>query len=500
MLSHSNFKSLVFFLLLQPLTFSSINAQNLSKSFSLIKVAKQNNDIRSPWQQHKVRYEHHLATCIRYQGKKALLVTGFAVSHQTEILMLPYFQAKKIPLTPLFVDYEVNLAILTPKNNDDLSPMVPVKVGNDIKVGSNADLLTDQNNIKLNKHSATLSAVDIYEASTSSYQMVHYLFKAQQKALGWSEPVIKDGELVAMTSGQNSDYIYAIPARTIRHFLSDKKESYRGFPGLGFLTQSLSLGSLRKALGVPGQELGVRVAKVFTTSPFFGVVKKNDVLLSLNGHKVNSRQAIEHPTWGETPYVVLINEQYSGDPISIKLWRDDKEIELKKPLKRYLSNERLVRQYNYTRKEPHLIFAGLIFQELSLDYLKTWGSQWQKEAKSKLLYHWLYKNELFPQGQKRIIILSKVLADRKNHGYEHLSHRVISKVNHIEVNSLREVAKALEKPIVKMGKEYSKIEIDQGKGEIILSYQDLEDTHKRIASSYGIDSPESFFRRESGRR
>ena len=340
-----------------------------------------------------------------------------------------------------------------------------------------------------------MSAVDIYEASTSSYQMIHYLFKAQQKALGWSEPVLKNGKLVAITSGQNSDYIYAIPARTIKHFIAENPEKYKGFPSLGFLTQSLSSNTLRQALGVPGQELGVRVATVHETSPFVDQIKKNDVLLRLNGYRINSRQAVEHPIWGEVPYVVVVNELYAGDSVNLTIWIESREIEIKKPLKRYLSNEKLVRQYNYSSSEPHLIFAGIIFQELSLDYLKTWGNQWQKEAKSNLLYQWIYKNGLFPGGKKRIILLSKVLADRKNHGYEHLSHRIVSKGNDVAVTSLEDVARALDRPIMKAGKEYVRIVLSQGKGEVILSYRDLDKTHKRIAKSYGIVSPDSFFNR-----
>ncbi|MFK7823429.1 MAG: PDZ domain-containing protein [Oligoflexales bacterium] len=481
---------------LQIVSFSSASSLDFSKSFSLIKVAKQRNDIRSPWKKKNIVYEHHLASCIKFHGRNALLVTSYAILNQTEILMLPYFQSKKIPLEPVFVDHEVNLAILIAKEGHKLTLMKPVPIGDDISIGSTATILTDQNNIKLNKHSATLSAVDIYEASTSSYQMVHYLLKAQQKSLGWSEPVIKNEKIVAITSGQNSDYIYAVPARTIKHFLSEKVESYRGFPSLGLLTQSFNSDSLRQALGAPGQELGVRVAKVNKTSPFFKKIKKNDVLLAFNDYKINSRQTIEHSIWGEIPYVVLVNEKYAGDLVRLTFWRDKKEFHITEPLRRYSSNEKLVRQYNYKNSESHLIFGGLIFQELSLDYLKTWGSHWQKEAKSDLLYHWVYKNDFFPAGNKRIVILSKVLADRKNHGYEHLTHRIINKINGFQVNSIQEVFKALENPIKKQSNEYAKIEFSQGKGEVILSYKDLASTHTRIANSYGITSPQSFFSRK----
>lgn len=482
-------------MLFLPTASTGVLAKDFSKTFSPIKVAKQNNDIRSPWQKRKIHYEQHMATCIRYQGKKSLLVTSFAISNHTEIFMQPYFQSKKIPLEPIFVDHEVNLAILKAKKDDDLSQMIPVKIGNDIKIGSKTSLFTDQNNIKLNSHSATLSAVDIFEASTSSYQMIHFLFKAQQKALGWSEPILQNNKLVAMASGQNSDYIYAIPARVIKHFIDEQSSSYRGFPSLGFLTQSLISPTLREALGAPGHELGVRVAKVFANSPFINQIRKNDVLVEINGYKINSRQAIEHPTWGEIPYVVAINELYANATVKLKLWRGNKEFEINKPLKRYLSNEKLVRQHNYNSSEPHLIFAGLIFQELSIDYLKTWGVNWQKEAKSNLLYHWIYKNDFSSDMKKRIIMMSKVLADRENHGYTHLSHQIVDKVNGIPISSFIELEKAFNKPIIKNGKEYAKIEFSKGKGEVVLSYKELEKTHQRIAKSYGIGSSVSFFNR-----
>ncbi|NRA44710.1 MAG: hypothetical protein HRU09_07125 [Oligoflexales bacterium] len=64
--------------------------------------------------------------------------------------MLPYFQGKKIPLKPIFVDHEVNLAVLSAKDNQALAAMKPISIGSDISIGSTTSLLTDQNNIKLN--------------------------------------------------------------------------------------------------------------------------------------------------------------------------------------------------------------------------------------------------------------------------------------------------------------------------------------------------------------
>ena len=57
----------------------------------------------------------------------------------------------------------------------------------------------------------------------------------------------------------------------------------------------------------------------------------------------------------------------------------------------------------------YYIFGGIILQELSREYLKTWGNNWQKKADKRLLFYFdNYMYQVTP-GKGRIVILNKVL-------------------------------------------------------------------------------------------
>ena len=89
--------------------------------------------------------------------------------------------------------------------------------------------------------------------------------------------------------------------------------------------------------------------------------------------------------------------------------------------------------------------------------------------------------------------MTNVLADKINLGYESLQNKLLEKVNHISVRNMAEINSALGAPLEKNGKKYAIFEFSLGHGEIILSYQDLEKAHTRIAKRYGIHTKESFY-------
>ena len=50
------------------------------------------------------------------------------------------------------------------------------------------------------------------------------------------------------------------------------------------------------------------------------------------------------------------------------------------------------------RPPRYFLADGLIFQELSRQYLKKWGGDWQKQAPQRLVYLDRYQSALVPEG------------------------------------------------------------------------------------------------------
>ena len=76
--------------------------------------------------------------------------------------------------------------------------------------------------------------------------------------------------------------------------------------------------------------------------------------------------------------------------------------------------------YNLDQPPSYYVLGGLIFQELSRQYLKEWGGNWQKDAPQRFVYLDRFQSELFPEGNRRVVILSQVLPANNTIGYDDL--------------------------------------------------------------------------------
>ncbi|MGH8092126.1 MAG: PDZ domain-containing protein, partial [Chthoniobacterales bacterium] len=95
----------------------------------------------------------------------------------------------------------------------------------------------------------------------------------------------------------------------------------------------------------------------------------------------------------------------------------------------------------------YYVLGGLIFQELTRQYLKEWGANWQKDAPQDFVYLDRFQSELFPYSNERVVILSQVLPANTTIGYEDFSYLVVRKVNGKTVHSLRDLAEAVKTPV-----------------------------------------------------
>src|SRR5207245_8038660 len=92
--------------------------------------------------------------------------------------------------------------------------------------------------------------------------------------------------------------------------------------------------------------------------------------------------------------------------------------------------------YNLVQPPRYVVVGGLIFQELSRQYLKEWGLNWQREAPQRFVYMDHFQSELFPDRNRRVVILSQVLPANSTIGYDDLAYLTGTKVNGQETKSL----------------------------------------------------------------
>ncbi len=109
----------------------------------------------------------------------------------------------------------------------------------------------------------------------------------------------------------------------------------------------------------------------------------------------------EEPLYGRISFTHLLSTKtFAGQKVSVKISRDGEEQNLRddaghKPPADYVSEP-----YVVDRAPRYCVVDGLIFEELSRQYLKEWGGDWQKQAPQRLVYLDRYQGAMIPQGRQ----------------------------------------------------------------------------------------------------
>lgn len=469
------------------------------EQFVKLFISKAEIDRSSPWQLEEVSQQAALGVLV--EGGK-ILTTALSIANGTLIEMQVFGANQRHELEVDFADYEVNLALLRPKDPTvALKGLSPAAIGEDLEIDDQVEIFRARDLYQLTKMPGSFQEVGVYTAVTSYYGLVAYLIKVQQTGLGWAEPVMKKGQIVGLASGQDAHFVHTIPIDVIKHFLNDKlNKDYRGFPSIGLQLAPLIDPNLRRLLKADGVGNGIRISKVFPSSPFVGKVNQDDVLLEIDGFPISEHGYFQHPKWGKVYLKQLITRKYAGDTMRLKILRLGQLLEVDAVLTRFVSNDFPVVGYRIEQKEPHLIFGGLLFQELSQDFLKQWGKNWRANAPIDLLYVLENRNEPEKDPGRRIVFLSKVLPDQFNRGYEKMKYQIIESINDRTVTSIDGAREALRFPLLSNGQQFARIKLVMEGGEILLSYNKLQSAHQRIARTYGVASKESFFNPQEASR
>ncbi len=456
-----------------------------------IYATKREIDPSTPWQHEDISQQQYLAVLL---SNGELLTTSSAARDASFLELQRFDSSQREEVTTVFVDYEVDLALLRPVRPAVLNGLKPMAIGDDLPLDAAVQVYKFRDANQLSQVAASLQEVSLSSPPTSNYGVLSYDLKTQQSGLGNAEPVVVDGKLVALASSQDQNFLAAVPATILRHFLNDHHDvNYRGFPSLGCELSPLTSPDMRSLLSAPSGQLGVRVAQVYKDSSAAGHLVVDDVIFEVNGLKISDQGYVQHQIWGKLPLRFVINQLYSGDKLSVKLWRKGVERSETLTLKRFDSNRLPVVTYRYGQPEPHLIVGGFIFQELSLAYLRQWGKFWRDVAPLDLLHILRDQNEPAEDPSKRVIFVSRVLADPINQGYSDTRHRRVLKVNGRDVNSMQQLRDALSQSVTQAGKKYIVTKLGPEGDEVILLESELAAAHSRMRKLYEIGNQGSFW-------
>ena len=176
-------------------------------------------------------------------------------------------------------------------------------------------------------------------------------------------------------------------------------------------------------------------------------VKEGDIILTINGHAVDSRGDYQDPQFGALSISHIVRGRaFVGDKIEMKVLREGKEVVLKSQLTRKQPEDYLVRPYLFDKGPKYVLSGGMLFQELTRPYLNSFGGEQQSGPVLRLQRIANTPEEFEKDGRKKIVFLSAILPTPSTQGYERMSGQVVDEINGRKINELADVAAAFKEP------------------------------------------------------
>jgi PDZ domain-containing protein len=168
--------------------------------------------------------------------------------------------------------------------------------------------------------------------------------------------------------------------------------------------------------------------------------------------------------------------------VPLHIQRAGKPMQLDLVLAHRNTNDYVIPPYILDRAPNYYVLGGLIFEELSRQYLREWGANWIKDAPQRLVYKDRFQSELYPEGKRRVVVLTQVLPANTTIGYDEVAYLTVRKVNGKEVKSLTELAEAVKQP----AGEFITIETEEDPKQIALDAKQVEQEAEALKQNYGL--------------
>jgi len=444
-----------------------------------------------PWQM-KRQYST-TASGFVISGRR-IVTNAHAVGFQTSIRVRKHGSAEKFVAKLIGVCHQCDLAVLSVQEDYFWRDVEALEFGDIPDLQESVTVIgypTGGDSISVTK--GVVSRVEETYYSHGNFRLLAIQIDAAINPGNSGGPALLDTKVVGvcfetLINAENIGYI--IPVPVVQHFLLDIEKNNgdcSGFCDIGVQIQLLESENIRASMGMTVDQSGLLVNKVYPLSDAANVLKKDDVLLSIDGSTIGNDGTIHFRDGGERiSFRYTLLSKFDGDPVQFEFLRNGKvmsaAVKVVKPT--MLS---LVPANQYDVLPSYFIFAGLVFQTLSQPFLsQEWGKEWQQKAPVRFVERALYAAKEF--ADQEIVILSQILAADINVTYQQYVPNVITHVNRVPIKNLRHLVELVDtntEPFLRFDLESDRVIILNAKDAGTQSGCILE--HHNIPSAKSVD-------------
>jgi membrane-associated protease RseP (regulator of RpoE activity) len=452
-----------------------------------VNVASQSYNFSQPWRKNPPVLRQGLGVVLA-DGR--ILVTAELVNNHTYVELEKPETALKAAAQVEAVDYDANLALLVAPAAEFLQSIGGARLDETAAVGDRVEILQLESNGTPVRTPATITTIEVgaYPVDENAFLVFKLSAPLQSRENSFTVPVFKEDRLVGlvMRYDPRSQTADVVPAPVIQHFLDAAgRDPYAGFPRAGLTFADTRDPQLRRFAKLPNGTGGAYITKVLPGSPAeTAEIKVGDVLLRVDGKTIDQDGNYEDPRFGKISLAHYVSTvMQAGQKLPIVVWRDGTEVQLEGTVAPRDRSRMISQPYIFDTPPKFVIVGGLVFSELSRQYLREWGPNWAREGPQRLVYFDRYQSEL-PTDRGKIVFVSGVLPGPNTVGYENLSQKVVEEVNGRPIKSLADLAAAVDSPT----DQYHRIKLAEDPGLIVLDVEGSKAEEERIKRDYRLPS------------
>jgi hypothetical protein len=211
-------------------------------------------------------------------------------------------------------------------------------------------------------------------------------------------------------------------------------------------------------------------------------VHPRDVILQIDGFDIDAEGNYRDPQYKKLSLENLSSRgKWAGMDCKLKIWRDGKEQDIVYKLPKADYTDELVPTQLFDQDPEYVLAGGFVFVPLSEPYLRSWGSTWRQHSPFRLFYYNMDK--VTPERPQRVV-LSQVLPNPANIGYEGLRYMVIDEINGMKIRRISDIMTALKSPVG--GFDVFKFESGEAVQRVVLDASELDRVNQEIMARYHI--------------
>jgi len=411
-------------------------------SIVTLEVARKQYDFYQPWTKRTSRNQKTGLVI----GEHQILTTADEMFDRTLVRLQKNGRGRWWIGEVAWIDYYANLALVTTAETNFWRDLKPASLGSSMPQQDSLQILRWREG-NLENRRAEFMQFAVRESQLAPINHAVLETDSDIQNAGWGEIISANSHVVGLISLQAGRTCTAIPASFIQDILQAReKMQYHGLGFFHFYWQPTQNPASLAKLKLGGDPRGIIVTSVPERPDTLAqVLKPDDIILNIDGFDLDIQGDYEDPEYGHLMLENLATRQkWAGDDVQMQIWRDGKAMQVTYRLPKYEYSVPLVPFATYDQEPEYLILGGLVFQPLTDSYLQSWGNDWRRRSPFRLYY---YRNDQPTKERQGLVLLSQVLPDPYNIGYQEQRGLVVDKVNGKSISRLEQLREALQKPV-----------------------------------------------------